>query len=511
MFRVLLVDDDPIVLIQLRNITDWQKLNCELVAEASNGEEAIRAIDTFQPQIIITDISMPGMNGIDLIQHARKINKNIQVIAISAFDDFNYVRESLKGGAGDYLLKHQLNESVLEETILNAISQIDQEESGKTSYASAQEKKERLMYRILHGNFSDMEQEELEKLGIGWLQNDSIVVCGRILEASLDNMNIALVLMDETIKYYQDYLILPLEKKNYVIVLKARKQQEITEVIEQLQTSLKRFCDVDMSFIISGCVNGYEKIAESLELCEQVMNDYVFKGQRNFIVRVEDQNDSQMYYITPETEDRMIQKLRKGESAEKLFRQIYKECHMEYYTKKQMQFFGVEMINLLMRQTGNRNIQTEEGYLETEHLYDEIFGIETAEEMRRYLVDKFDVLQTEIIEQKKQSGYSSIVKEAIKYIDDNYRNKVSLSEIAEALSVSPAYLSRIFKKDTGENITFYVNKVRMEIARHLISERKMTLNEIAVEVGIQNYNYFYILFKEIHGISPSEYTKMSNK
>lgn len=504
MFRVLLVDDDPIVLIQLRNITDWKKLNCELVAEASNGKEAVRAIDLYRPQIIITDISMPGMSGIDLIQYARKINKNIQVIAISAFDDFNYVRESLKGGAGDYLLKHQLDRKVLEETILNAISQINQEEISKNSYMTVQEKKERLLYRILHGNLPDKAREDMEELGIAWLENKIAVVYCRILESALDDMNIALVLMDETIKYYQDYLILPLEKKHYVIILKLRKQQDIEEVIEQLQTSLKRFCDIDMSFVISDKTEGYEKIGEALERCEGVMNDHVFKGQRGFIIYAEEKSDSQMYYITPETEDYMIQKLQEGESAEELFEKIYREYHMKYYTKKQMQYFGVEMVNLLMRQMGKWNIQTE-------YVYDEIFGIETVEEMRIYLVHKFTALQTEILEQKKLSGYSAIVKEAIEYINENYRNKASLSEIAETLSVSPGYLSRIFKKDTGQNITFYVNKVRMDIARNLISEGKMTLNEISAEVGIQNYNYFYILFKEIHGISPSEYIKKSGK
>lgn len=89
----------------------WERLSCELAAEAANGKEAVEAVEQYQPDIVITDISMPGIDGMELIGYINRYRERMQVIAISAFDNFDYVRRSLKGGAGDYLLKHQMKRS----------------------------------------------------------------------------------------------------------------------------------------------------------------------------------------------------------------------------------------------------------------------------------------------------------------------------------------------------------------------------------------------------------------
>ena len=107
----------------------------------------------------------------------------------------------------------------------------------------------------------------------------------------------------------------------------------------------------------------------------------------------------------------------------------------------------------------------------------------------------------------KIASYSGIVQDAIAYIEAHYREKISLSVIAEKLSVSPSYLSRTFKKGAGMTLVNYINQARMEKAKELMNSGRLSLNEVACEVGIYNYNYFYMLFKEIHGVAPSDYTK----
>ncbi|MFR3687682.1 MAG: response regulator [Enterococcus sp.] len=112
MYKIMLVDDDPIVLVQLKKSIQWEKLNCEMVAEASDGKQAIDAFNTYKPDIILTDISMPRANGIDLINYINNGFKETKIIVLSAYDDFEYVRNSLKNGAVDYLLKYQITEKV---------------------------------------------------------------------------------------------------------------------------------------------------------------------------------------------------------------------------------------------------------------------------------------------------------------------------------------------------------------------------------------------------------------
>ena len=103
MYKIMLVDDDPIVLVQLKKMIQWETLNCEMVAEASDGKQAIDAFNTYKPDIILTDISMPRSNGIDLINYISSGFKETKIIVLSAYDDFEYVRSSLKNGAVDYL------------------------------------------------------------------------------------------------------------------------------------------------------------------------------------------------------------------------------------------------------------------------------------------------------------------------------------------------------------------------------------------------------------------------
>lgn len=136
----MLVDDDPIVLVQLKKMIQWETLNCEMVAEASDGKQAIDAFNTYKPDIILTDISMPRSNGIDLINYISNGFKETKIIVLSAYDDFEYVRSSLKNGAVDYLLKYQITENSINDIIKKTIWQINTENKDKDGFSISKER-----------------------------------------------------------------------------------------------------------------------------------------------------------------------------------------------------------------------------------------------------------------------------------------------------------------------------------------------------------------------------------
>ena len=145
MYRVLIVDDDLTVRIRLKNLISWELLECEIVGEAAHGLEAIALLDTVQPDIVITDIYMPGMNGVDLIHYIREQASEIYVLALSAYDDFDYVRNSLRYGAFDYLLKHQLTASRLEQILEEATTYLGKRREGKKERKGEIQKEEKEM------------------------------------------------------------------------------------------------------------------------------------------------------------------------------------------------------------------------------------------------------------------------------------------------------------------------------------------------------------------------------
>ena len=327
------------------------------------------------------------MTGVELIQHVSKRKNRTKVIAISAFDHFNYVRESLKNGAGDYLLKHQLTAEILESAISSALSELGQEE-GKAEQLSVQEQKERLIYRLIHAGIREKDIQKLQELSLGWIKEKMVLALISIENESVTDENTAYVFMDETIKYYRDYQIVLFAPNVYLIMFSAddERKEEIPVVIEQIRMNLKRFCDVEACYGISEIIHGFQDVGSVISQCkEQIQN------------------------------------------------------------------------------------------------------------------------------KKETAGYSDTVCQAITYIKEHYKEKISLTDIAEALNFSISHLSRCFKKETGESVVSYINRIRMEQAKKLMKEGKLSLNEISLEIGVPNYNYFYTMFKETFGISPSDYTKKLDK
>ncbi len=506
MHKILLVDDDPIILLQLRRMIHWESLSCELAAEAANGKEAIELIERYHPDIVITDISMPGIDGMELIDYIDRYGDRMQVIAISAFDNFDYVRRSLKGGASDYLLKHQLTEDVLENAISTAIAALKVE--GESAGYSIQEKREHLIYLLLHDRHSQR-QEELKELHMEWLKGSLVLILGR-----MDTENVAVneeavrILMDETIKYYRDYLVIQLERWNYLLLLSAenKESQEISEIVEQVQRNVKRFCSADMSFVVSRIMEQCENIAEVIRKAKEIQKEHDFHGEKAFIAFMEEQAGTGIFRWSIGSEERLMRCLQAGEDMEGIFDEIFTQMEEKAYSKSQMQVFYVEIMTLLIRKMEEYDLEGERIFGE-ENPYEEYFRIGTFQELKAYLTGKFRLLQEEIRRAGKIASYSGIVQDSIAYIEAHYREKISLSVIAEKLAVSPSYLSRTFKKGTGMTLVNYINQVRMEKAKELMNQGRLSLNEVACEVGIYNYNYFYMLFREIYGIAPSDYTK----
>ena len=506
MHKILLVDDDPIILLQLRRMIHWESLSCELAAEASNGKEAIELIERYHPDIVITDISMPGIDGMELIDYIDRYGDRMQVIAISAFDNFDYVRRSLKGGASDYLLKHQLTEDVLENAISTAIAALRVD--GEASEYSIQEKREHLIYLLLHDRHSQR-QEELKELHMEWLKGSLVLILGRMDTKNVTvNEDAVRILMDETIKYYRDYLVIQLERWNYLLLLSAenKESQEISEIVEQIQRNVKRFCSADMSFVVSTIMEQCENIAEVIRKAKEIQKEHDFHGEKAFIAFMEEQAGTGIFRWSIGQEEMLMRCLQAGEDMEGLFDEIFTQMEEKAYSKSQMQVFYVEIMTLLIRKMEEHDLEGERIFGE-ENPYEEYFRIGTFQELKAYLTEKFRLLQEEIRRVGKIASYSGIVQDAIAYIEAHYREKISLSVIAEKLSVSPSYLSRTFKKGAGMTLVNYINQARMEKAKELMNSGRLSLNEVACEVGIYNYNYFYMLFKEIHGVAPSDYTK----
>ncbi|QHQ61909.1 response regulator [Anaerocolumna sedimenticola] len=514
MYNIMLVDDDPIVLVELKKMIEWDVLGCELIAEAGSGKSAVELLKECKPDIIFTDISMPNMTGVELINYINEFDSNIKVVALSAYEDFNYVRGSLKNGAKDYLLKHQITKESINDLIKAMIQEIGEEKIEKLP-SFTEESKGDLLYKIVY-EYTDIENldEILKNMKLSWLYEDMIVVIGgtdcyfgELHDIKTDELTMRM-LIEETIKYYRDYFMMPLEPGIFVMAFSAREKsrKDIDEVIMQIQSTLFRFCGLELSFVVSDPFEGIKHIRKQIQIDKAVLLENYFQGGKKFIVHSEgieepagvldDENINQLNEIL----------YLKEHNINEYFDYFFTDVIKRHLPRERIQVLYMEIIMFLKRKIINMHLD-EKIIFNKEQPYEICISFSTCEDIKKYLINVCINMQKEL----KKSGFSfskySISEKAIKYIEINYKEKITLRKLADALLVSAAYLSRTFKKSTGVNLVTYINQIKMKHAREMILQGNLTLQEIADEIGIQNYNYFYILFKEVYGISPSDYIK----
>ncbi len=514
MYNIMLVDDDPLVLVDLKKMIEWDALGCELIAEANNGKAAVELLKEYKADIVFTDIRMPSMTGVELINYIHEMDESIKVVALSAFEDFDYVRGSLKNGAKDYLLKHRITYDSINELIKSMIREIGNEKQDKLSY-SADESKDDLLYKIVD-EYTDIENPEelLKKLKLSWLHGDMILAIGG-MDCHFDESNAVLtdertvrIIIDETIKYYRDYFIIPLEPGLFLLAFSAKEKsrKEIEEIMTQIQATLFRFCNLDVSFAVSDRFRGIENIKKQKQANKTILLEHYFQGNKKFTIHREGIEEPDKVL----DDDNLMQLNEvlylKEQDVKQYFEVFFANLTNRHLSRLWVQALYMEIVMFLKRKIKNLHLD-EKDIFANEQPYEVSLSFSAYEEIKIYLVQVCLNLQKEL----RKKGYTfskhSISEKAMKYIEENYKEKVTLREVADALLVSTSYLSRTFKKSTGLSLVTYVNQMKMHHAREMILQGRLSLQEIAFEIGIQNYNYFYILFKEQFGISPSDYKK----
>jgi len=511
MYQIMLVDDDPIALVELKSMIEWDALGCALLAEASSGKAAIELMKECKPDIVFTDISMPHVSGVELIDYIHEMDGKIKVVALSAYDDFDYVRGSLKNGAKDYLLKHRMTKESINDLIRSLIEEIEAEQSRGAPSASGESRSD-LLLEIVEG-YADIGRlaGRLEREKLAWLRDDLLAAVGGVDALFGDegghppDERTMRIVIDEAIKYYRDYFLVPLEPGVFLLVFGAagKPEREIEEIVRQIQSTVFRFCNVALSFVISERFRGAETVKSEKDALKSCLLEQYFRGNKNFIARKErlEQPD-----VTLNDDQLMrLDEILYGDERTIVdyFDGLFAELAQKRLSKEWFQLLYMEVVMFLKRKVKAMQLD-EKTVFRNEQPVEIWTSFKTCGDMKSYLVGKCIGIQKEL---KKSFAKHSLAERAMKYVEERYREKITLRQVADALYVSPSYLSRMFKKSTGLNLVTYMNRVKMKHARELILQRKMSLQEIAYEVGIANYNYFYILFKETYGISPSDFLK----
>ncbi len=492
--RVLIVDDEVLVRIGIRHSIDWESCNFVIAGEASDGIECLRLTEQIQPDVIILDINMPNMDGIEVLKRIKEIGFPVKVIILTCYNELEYARKAMKYGASDYVLKTTINEDGL----LNALNDLvfdDNEKDVRDDIINQQE----MIKSVLHGFVVDTNKllirpNNLFCIGIKIL--DIQEVKERYVGKKEDFFEVSLLsLIKQVLTGIEESIIIQVETDMICVYLSfslCKSSSEcfirIRQIAERLSWMLQQYMALNIRIGVSKVHYNFDDIKKSYnETCQAILEG-IFKPEK--IVFYYEENESNKF----ENEKKELEK----ELKKFVLDRRYEECLeriQEYY--KVIQYLKGDAL------------QTSLHFLEElVYLIDNVENEVLNSEDNLLLIDDFGEIR-EVVDNKIKSHIKSsdnyLINNAIYYLKEHYKEQISLGRLAEYMELSESYVSRLFNKETGINISSYINSLRITEAKNLLKNTNMKIYEIASETGYSSTTVFHIAFKKSEGITPAEY------
>lgn len=532
LFKVLIVDDDIVVRINLKTLINWNKSGFEVCGEAANGAEAIQKMEQDEYHIIITDISMPIMDGIALIEHIEQKCPAIKVIALSGYDDFDYVRMSLKSGAIDYILKHKLDTATLLNVLEVARRHILANQQNIEQLQKQQEQIQqsrlllthRFISQLIKGLIVDklLIQETIQSLHLKMDMRNLVVITAEIDGFLLiEEKNLEIVIQsflnisEEVLKEFNNELISYIENGRFVIIASIGKNyshlyihNQLIQIVDRIKLSIRRYLSLTVSFGISEVCEDICDIKNYYDDAIKALKHKFYMGKGHVIWNRDKAIKETFLSLNIKDEKKIIEEL-KLRNENGVFNQIdliFKKITDEYASYKSVQLICAELVSLAGKAAKELGIGDSFASSYSDMPYDELKKYDTLEDIKGYVCNIYEKLMA-MMPIEISEKFSLYTKKVIEYINRNYHIPISLTDAAEYVGVSSQYLSTIFKEELGMNFTEYLSRLRISHAKTLIESGENKLKDIVVKVGFNNYNYFLKVFKDIVGLTPMEYEK----
>lgn len=519
-WRVLVADDEPVILSGIKKFIEDSELNCEVVAEANNGVEAINLIEEHKPHIVVSDIQMPGATGLEIIKRFYEKDDCPKFIFVSGYGEFKYVQEAIRYEAVDYLLKPvAFNE--IKERLAKCIKQLN----NQSTLSILKEEKnsvESFFEEIYKGNeFTEIEMyEKFKSVGINYDKSFFVGVCFSVDFEITNNDTIPyekqelkkFVIYDYIYNYYKE------RKCGFV----TKKDDMGCHLILVINNKYKRNYEEDYILPLKNKIDEQYSVKVYVGLGEPV--DKVCKINHTFNTA---KISRKLYYF----EEKEVIKYKSFENS-KTFEDYYDEVNAvieSLILKKGQLLDSVEKIMNTIENLnyGNRHVVINRCSLFIEEVYmkmkDYQLCTEKTEKLKNTLLQEINDTKTYKELKAKVSIYFSEIEDFIakdetirekieiarvkKYISENYSRDITLKMLANMIGMNSTYFSVFFKKNAGENYMSYLTKIRMKEAHRLLMSTDMLTYEIAESVGYNTVRRFTEAFKKSYGANPMEYKK----
>ncbi len=532
MNTIMIVDDMPIFLEYLRGCIDWNSYGFEICCEAHDGKEALEKMAEFYPDVVLTDITMPYLNGLELSEKIVKDYPNTSVVLITGNNEFEYARKAVKIGVCDYIVKPFEKEELilsllkLQDNINKAVESSKTEDDTEISdelraliYAGVAEDEHGLSYdsRLFPGINSEGQYL------VGLVSFNSLAVDseGIIDEKTMERMmnweSLVVRMLGDKIDIEGQFRIFQDFENNIVILMKFEdrsklenyKGYEFVDIIDIVKNQL----DYDISIAIAEAENSGE-----IKRAYEKVHSYVLSKGKGQFSDLRSENDIVVFSSLDAIANlnKAIESLHK-EDIEEAINGMW--AHIKNSTDHDnnredmgnVRIYGMNIlssaISILMTNIINSGFSVDKIYGEGFSPEAYFQGVNDSEELKEKVIYLFKK-RIDFEKGKKTSKAHDIALSAKKYIEDNFMNSsLSVSDISEDLCVNQTYLRKMFKSEFDMTLSEYITQFRMQEAKKLITTTNEKLTVVAQSVGYSDVSYFSNVFKKYYGTSPRSMNK----
>lgn len=526
MLNAILADDEPIIIKGLKKLIPWQELGIHIVGEAMTGRGLMEQIELLKPDLVITDISMPDGSGIDVIKHVQSLQLRTKIIFISAYQEFSYAKDALAYGAVDYLVK-PIEKNLLLEAVQKAITQLqeaseDQTSKGKLAVYEQKDKKtqlEELFDRLTQGDILPEEaNRKLQALEISFHAPCFSVLSMELERLQLQDgrwgeheMRLLLFAMsnlaEELMGMYGRGLVIRKAENLCVIVNHDRYSADMRQFANEMRDKMLFYLKVHVTISIGKPAHSLEDIRHAYKSAVNTMARSYYEEAGTVLEWTQPERINKPESNVEQAKQAIIQAVIAKDKAqvEVLLSDFFKQVHIHANGSKEPAVLAgysliIDVVEALVEVGIAINLSSEarKDWLQQMHHCSRFAA----------LTDFLTMQVMGILEQVSASGGSreaQQMKWIKEYIEENYKENLTLESMASQVFMNPYYFSSFFKKHMQENFKQYVTNIRMKHAVRLLLNTDLLVYEIAEQVGYQNPRQFSDMFKKCYGKLPHEY------
>lgn len=504
MYKLLIIDDEPIVREGIKYLISWEDYGLQIIGEGLDGKDGLKKIIETNPDLVLVDIKMPGLSGIELIKKAKEEGFLGKFVILTGYSDFEYAKSAIHLGVRGYLLK-----PIDENELINIVEEVVEELDAKKHYDAFINKSEgkaktELLRRILLVNGDkDAINKEIIQYGLNYsfnLYSVAIIINKKKVGfGEIDSFHDSLL--------EREFLsnIDKINMEDHIVLIgKGYPYEQLEEMLTDFNEKSKKMRGEGFFITVGHNVSNWWDIHFSYE-CARMLANYQFLLEDKEIINI---RTIELMDLTDDI-DILVNKL--TDFIEIGDRNELKEimnCMKVYFQTHLLQEAEVKVKiahNLLtIHHKFEQNYESiKNEMLDLHQVMNEMKGKTTLSGIMDTIYD-YSIKMSEII---GNSSTDNVVKRMVAYMEKNYYKDIKLESIAKMFNYNSAYLGKVFKKQSGDSFNNTLDLIRIHNAKRLLDETELKVYQVSEQVGYSNIDYFYSKFKKYVGVSPKEYKK----